>query len=142
MSTLKRHTPLAPANRGRRAKLHAANYGARGEAVRAMPCLVAKHHYEDQAGPSWHIRELIEGGRHPGELACSGAVEAAHLEGARGMGGCNADNRGLGPLCSWHHKQAGERRGSQRDAFARLYAIDCSAEVVRIAIELTARGLA
>lgn len=75
-SPLKRKTRLAPANRRRRARTFARNFGERATFIRAMPCLLAG-------------------------TGCEGRIEAAHAR-SRGAGG---DRRELVPLCSGHHRQ-------------------------------------
>jgi hypothetical protein len=155
-SYLKRHTPLARGTRrlGRNAKrsreTFARNFGERGEAVRAMPCLCAKH------SAAWYFNDLE---RHhaagvpdafehddPDRPRCEGDVQAAHVL-ARGMGGAKGDRRQLVPLCARHHDEAGEgsakdEQPSKRAAFEALYGIVLKAEAQRIAVELDERGLA
>lgn len=95
------------------------NYGDRGEAVRAMPCVVE--------------RECV------GLLrACFGPIQAAHVT-ARGMGGCNGDRRSLVSLCAAHHRQQGDMGVK---SFERLHEIDLTAEAERIAAILDECGIA
>jgi hypothetical protein len=122
--------------------MHKRNFGPRAEAIHAMSCTVAKYHDDEQAGPSWHIRGLLASGVPSEQLACSSdKPEAAHVDGARGMGGCNSDDRSQVPLCHHHHVQAGERGTSERDAFDKLYDICLEDEAEIIAVELDERGL-
>lgn len=104
---------LNPTNPERKAKTFARNFGTRGEAIREMECLVQ---------------------------GCWRPTEAAHLKGARGMGGANGDRRGLGPLCRTHHEESGERRTTQRFEFEERHQLDLEAEADRIAIELDDAG--
>jgi hypothetical protein len=115
----KRRTRVRPTNPERKAETFARNFGPRGEAVRAMPCLCAR-------GP-WSLR-------------CGQPAEAAHAR-ARGMGGAKGDRRDLVPLSRKHHDEAGEARTSQRAAFELRHGLDLFAEADRIAAELDARGL-
>jgi len=112
-TSLIRKTPIKRMNRGRRKKKFARNFGTRAEAVRDMKCLV------------------------PG---CRGRSEAAHMNGARGMGGCGGDRRGLGPLCRLHHLQSGEKGTSMRADFEAKYGIDLIQESDRIATYLDDMG--
>lgn len=137
---MKRHAALGR-NAARSRRLHQHNFGPRGEAVRAMPCAVAAKHGEDQAGPSWDIRALLEAGHQPEDLACSGDVQAAHVARARGMGGMNSSSRALAPLCAHHHHQAGERRTPERKRFRAIYDINLIELAAKIAEELDAKGL-
>lgn len=73
--------PLRRQNRKRAAKRRAEDFGERGAAVRAMPCLIASKH------------------------TCGGAIEAAHAK-SRGAGG---DRRHLVPLCSLAHREQHDR---------------------------------
>lgn len=108
-----KRTWLKPRNDRRRAEMHARNFGLRGDAVRAMPCLV------------------------PG---CRRPTVAAHAK-ARKMGGCGGDRRELVPLCQPDHQEAGEFRTSARAAFESRHGLDLVAEAARIAAELDQRGL-
>lgn len=121
-SPLTRSTRVRASNPARRAKTFARNFGERGEAVRAMGCLVA-------------------GVRGRSVSACRGDVQAAHTV-PRGMGGANGDRRRLVPLCFGHHTEAGEHRTSDRAAFEARCRLDLDAEASRIAVELDERGLA
>lgn len=69
--------PMRRQNRKRAAARRVEDFGERGAAIRAMPCLIAGTH------------------------ACGGAMEAAHAK-SRGAGG---DRRHLVPLCSGHHRE-------------------------------------
>ena len=73
--------PMRRQNRKRAAKRRAEDFGERGEAVRAMPCLIAAQH------------------------TCGGKMEAAHAK-SRGAGG---DRRHLLPLCSRAHREQHDR---------------------------------
>ena len=108
---LKRKTRLRARNPERRAAAFARNFGDRGAAVRAMRCLV------------------------PG---CRHDPQAAHAI-ARGMGGVKGSLRHLVPLCSAHHRDAGENRTSQRARFEAAHGLDLIAEAERIALLLDAQ---
>lgn len=108
-----RLTELNPRNPERREKTFARNFGTRGHAVREMPCLVR---------------------------GCYQNSHAAHVKGARGMGGANGDRMGLAPLCYGHHMEAGERGTTQRELFEAKYCIDLAVEADRIALELDEKG--
>jgi hypothetical protein len=140
---MQRNTSIKPVNHKRARAKWARNFGPRARAIWAMPCTVAKYHDDDQAGPSWHMIGLLEQGHDPDKLACnSDKPHAAHVDGARGMGGCNTDDdRGLVPLCAHHHAQAGERGTSEREAFEDLYNISLEAEAENVAVELDAREI-
>lgn len=114
---LKRKTPLRrtgnikATNPKRRRESFARNYGERGEAVRAMRCLVG--------------------------IGCRGPVQAAHVK-ARGMGGRGGDRRSLVPFCAGHHDEQTRRGGK---TFAAVHRLNLDAEAERIAYELDACGL-
>lgn len=110
-SPIKRRTPLRQRNRKRAAKSYARNYGERGDAVRAMRCLVG--------------------------VNCRGPIQAAHVK-ARGMGGRGGDRRSLVPFCAGHHDEQTRRGGK---TFAATHRLDLHAEAERIALELDARGI-
>ena len=112
---LKRGTRLRTRNPKRAAKSYARNYGDRGAAVRAMPCLCA-----------------ASDGRR-----CAGNIEAAHAT-ARGMGGCNSSRRDLVPLCTHHHQRQHQLTPTD---FAGSYGVDLKNEARRIAGELDERGV-
>ena len=134
---LRRTTRLRPVNRLRKAKTSARNFGVdglRAAAVREMDCLAvpALLAWTEDGCPDF------DGAPRP----CWGDITAAHLDGARQAGGHGpGDASGLGPLCVGHHDEAGERRGSKREAFEERYDVDLVASVERIAVELDARGL-
>lgn len=125
---MQRKQRIKPTNPKRRREAFDRNFGERGEAVRAMPCLC---------------------GRKPGRVVmnsgCRGPVQAAHTI-ARGMGGCGGDRRQLVPLCARHHEEAGEgswkpQQPSKRTAFEKRHGLDLKAEAERIAVELDERGV-
>jgi hypothetical protein len=130
-------TRIKPTNPKRRREAFARNFGERGEAVRAKPCLAL-----DKIG-AWRWG--------PGELGedwtlCRGPMQVAHVL-ARGMGATKGDRRQLVPLCAGHHDEAGEgswkdEQPSKRAAFQARYGLDLKAEAERIALELDERGLA
>ncbi len=115
----KRSKPIRRVNPERKAKLHERNFGKRKEAIWAMPCLVA-----EALGTT---------------SQCWGRIEAAHAKG-RKMGGCGGDRRWLVPLCTRHHEEAGERRGSKRAAFEEKYDLDLIETAQLIAAQLDERG--
>lgn len=78
-SPLKRKTRLAPVNPKRAAARRAEAFGERGEAVRAMACVVGQ--------------------------GCRGRIHAAHAR-SRGAGGTRRD---LVPLCELHHREQHQR---------------------------------
>lgn len=108
-----RRTRVRARNPERKAETYARNFGERGDAVRAMRCLVAGCRYFPQA---CHAR-------------------------ARQMGGHGGDRRSLVPLCDTHHRESSEFRTSARAAFERRTGLDLVAEAERIALELDERGL-
>lgn len=120
-----KRTPIKQVNGPRRAKKLKRNF-PHADKIRALPCAIAELHDKDQAGPSWHIRGLLDAGVPADVLACSGAIVSAHVKGARGMGGCNTDpdDPGQCPLCHHHHAQSGELGTTERAEFEQLYAID------------------
>ena len=135
-SPLTRSTRVRASNPARRAKTFARNFGERGEAVRAMGCLVRSRVMESGNFASWTYS--------PSWCPSGGDdrdVQAAHVR-ARGMGGAKGDRRDLVPLCAKHHAEAGEHRTSARAAFEARYRLDLVAEAERIAVELDERGLA
>lgn len=73
--------PMRRQNRKRAAARQVADFGERGAAIRAMPCLIADAH------------------------TCGGKMEAAHAK-SRGAGG---DRRHLVPLCSLAHREQHDR---------------------------------
>lgn len=75
--------------------------GRRGEAVRAMSCVLA--------GRLGH--------------KCSGAIQAAHAI-ARGRGGVKGDARVLFPACAEAHREFGEHGTSQRREAVKRYGVD------------------
>ena len=119
-----RHVTLRKRNAKRAAMKYARNYGERGDAVRAMRCIIL--------GVAGH--------------RCRTPVEACHSD-ARGMGGVGGGRRDLFPGCSDAHREAGERpgpgrwEGTARAAFVARYGIDPQTEADRIALELDARGI-
>lgn len=110
---LRRRKPINRVNRKRRAELYERNFGERGDAVRAMPCLLAK------------------------TKDCDQPIEAAHAS-ARGMGGVKGDRRQLVPLCGRHHTISGTMAPSD---FIARYKINLRTEARRIARELDACGI-
>ena len=112
-----KRTPMKRSNPARRAKMYARNFGPLAEAVRAMPCLVAR---------ARKARDL-----------CRGRVQAAHVV-ARGMGGCGGDARSLVPLCARHHEESSARGTSKRAAFEARHGIVLQVEADRIAAQLDA----
>lgn len=104
-------SPIRRCNAKRRRESYARNYGERGDAVRAMPCLVG--------------------------VGCRGPIQAAHVK-ARGMGGRGGDRRSLVPFCAGHHNEQSTRGVL---TFAAKYSLDLASEAGRIALELDARGL-
>jgi len=106
---------LQARNPKRARKAYERNYGERGDAVRAMHCLVGG----------------IE------STGCRGPIQAAHVK-ARGMGGCNGDRRSLVPFCAGHHDEQTRRGGK---TFAATHRLDLAAEAERVALELDARGI-
>ncbi len=110
---------IKPANRARRSKSYARNFGDRGALVREMPCCVG-------ASQS-----------HPRSVGCFGDIQAAHAI-ARGMGGRNGDRRSLVPLCAGHHQQQGNEGVK---TFESIYEVDMVALAGDIAIELDDRGI-
>ena len=132
---LARGTRINPVNRKRKAATFARNFGDRGEAVRAMRCLVAVAmlgSIDRNASNAWVYSSSYC--RPPFE------TQAAHAT-ARGMGGAKGDRRDLVPLCAKHHAEAGEARTSARADFERRYSLDLQAEAARIAAELDDRGI-
>lgn len=73
--------PMRRQNRKRAAARQVEDFGERGAAIRAMPCLIADTH------------------------TCGGKMEAAHAK-SRGAGG---DRRHLVPLCSLAHREQHDR---------------------------------
>lgn len=102
---LARRTAMKRRNPERRAKTYARNFSDRGDAVRAMRCLVR---------------------------GCHQPTEAAHVI-ARGMGGAKGTARHLVPLCRLHHTEASEYRTSARARFEERTGLDLLAEAERIA---------
>lgn len=112
---------MNPVNKERRAKAYARNYGDRADYVRDMNCRILPLH------------KLLD------RVTCSGRIQAAHVK-ARGMGGCKGDRRDLLNLCAAHHKEAGERRTSQRAAFEEKWGIDLEDEAKKLAEWLDGLG--
>jgi hypothetical protein len=115
----------------------ARNFGDEADLVRALPCVVDTAAAECGIEPG----ELLSRGWSP----CSGNILAAHVR-PRGMGSRNGGRFDLAPMCAAHHDGAGERSGSKREAFSRLYIIDLRAVADGIALghepPLGIRGLA
>lgn len=109
-----KRTRINPINRKRKAELHARNFGDEAEAVRMLPCLC------------WARTCTWNRDR------CRGDVVAAHVT-ARGMGGAKGGRLDLVPLCDAHHREAGEARTSEREAFESRYGLDLRAEADRLA---------
>ncbi len=110
---------MNPVNSKRRRRLHARNYGVdgrRGEAVRAMPCIIAGR----------------EGHR------CRTPVQACHDK-ARGIGGVHGDANSLFPGCAEAHLLAGARRTEQREGFEHVYMVDITKTCEVIAADLDVR---
>lgn len=108
---MRRTGRIKSTNPKRRRESFVRNFGERGEAVRAMRCLVG--------------------------IGCRGPVQAAHVK-ARGMGGRGGDRRSLVPFCAGHHDEQ-SRRGVK--TFAAAHQLNLDAEAERIAHELDAREL-
>ncbi len=142
-SPLTRSTRVRASNPARRAKTFARNFGERGEAVRAMSCLVhwRRCQLEADGSPRLTSNDAIRFMQSSSMCPASETRQAAHVR-ARGMGGAKGDRRDLVPLCAKHHAEAGEHRTSARAAFEARYRLDLIAEAERIAVELDERGLA
>lgn len=131
---LKRRTPLRakkPIARGRSvAKLRAPSTPGAARRIRPVnPERRATSYDRNYGGPDGrhadYIRSLpcaCRGRSSLPEHDCRGRTEAAH-EDARAMGGCGGGWADIGPLCRVHHREAGERRTSQREAFEARYEI-------------------
>lgn len=113
-----KRTRINPINRKRKAELHARNFGDEAEAVRMLPCLACARE-----------REL---GTAVTRAGTRRTVVAAHVT-ARGMGGAKGGRFDLVPLCDAHHREAGEARTSEREAFETRYGLDLRAEADRLA---------
>ncbi len=98
----KNRKPIPKRNAARRAKLFDRNFGDHGEFVRGRGCVVK--------GCT----------REP--------VQAAHVVGRRGMGGCGSNKRALVGLCFQHH---GEEEGRTAQ-FEAAYSINLAAEASRL----------
>lgn len=103
-------------NRQRSARVYARGFGVggrRGEAVRAMACLVtdSPHHQ------------------------CTSPTRACHAR-ARGRGGVKGGARDLWPGCDAAHREAGELGSSARGAFELRHGVDVTAAAERIAEQL------
>lgn len=141
---LKRKTPLrakSPMRRGKpiaRGRVKAtitdpakAAAPKRAKRVRARnPKRRAVKHERNYAGPDGEhcrfIRSLpcaVKGRSMLPEHDCRGRVEDAHVvpRGMSGSNGCWADTV---PLCTKHHREAGERGTSDRAAFERRYRVN------------------
>mgnify|MGYP007024627118 CR=1 FL=1 len=64
-TALQRRTPLRKRNPERRAKLHARNFGERGDAIRAMPCLACEVERSLASGCSGSTRRCAVGSKLP-----------------------------------------------------------------------------
>ena len=98
--------PMNKVNPERRALLHERNYGAHGDFIRTLPCIVSRVH------PS--VR-----------TACEGRVVCAHFD-ARGMGGCGGDRFSTFPCCVGHHDEQG---AIGITSFQERYDLDLALEV-------------
>jgi hypothetical protein len=95
--------PLRAVNPERQAKREETDFGAHGDFVRKLPCIIARLHPKLRSG-------------------CFGRVVAAHFK-SRGAGG---DRFSLFPLCEGHHLES-HTVGSV--SFQELYELDLAIEV-------------
>src|SRR5690606_40837693 len=116
---MQRRKPIRKVNGKRKRASDKRNFGEEAERVRAMPCPLAS--------VGWHKMALRA--REPQPIVldmepCSDTgVQAAHVI-ARGMGAVKGGRFDLVPLCSAHHREAGEAGTSQRAAFEQRYGLD------------------
>lgn len=141
---LVRYKRMRKQNPARAARAFLKNYGephpetgkTRGDAIRAMPCIVATVMAERQGWPVEHCARLRE---------CGWEIRACHAR-ARGMGGVKGDCYDLFPGCDKHHAEAGELPGpgrydgSDRARFEQTYGVDLTERAALIAEQLTAQG--
>lgn len=137
-----KRTRLRPVGRKRKVKTekgfgkpHPVTGKTRGDAVRAMPCIVAQA-FADRHG--WTLDEA-------NIAKCMGDIQACHAR-ARGAGGVKGDAMDLFPGCFTHHAEAGELpgigywEGTARAVFEEKYGVSVTGTAAEIAADLTTRG--